>query len=110
VEGSANTNGSTAEDWCATSGHASFINGSTLPQLLQRQETALSSTTERDHVAAAHGNAEAPWPYSTISLIPGDPKSPSTFISDSPAPVAPPHGHQHHPQTEHTDTHHHQTI
>jgi hypothetical protein len=31
AEGSANTNSSTAEDWHATSGHTSFIDGSTLP-------------------------------------------------------------------------------
>jgi hypothetical protein len=30
VEGSANTNGSTAEDWHATLGHASFIDGGTV--------------------------------------------------------------------------------
>jgi hypothetical protein len=34
AEGSANVNGSTAENWCATSRHTSFINGGTLPQLL----------------------------------------------------------------------------
>ena len=110
AEGSANANGSTSEDWPATSGHTSFIDGGTLPRLSQWQETALLSTTKHDHVAAAHGNAEAPWPRSTTSLIPGDPKSPSTFISDSPAPLVPPCGHQHHPQIEHTEAHHHLNI
>jgi hypothetical protein len=110
VEGSANANSSTAKDWCATSGHAFFIDGSTLPRLLQWQETAPLPIIECDHGAAAHSNMEAPQPCSTISLIPGDPKSPSTFISDSPAPMAPPCSHQHHPQTEHIDMHHHQAI
>jgi hypothetical protein len=97
VEGSANVNGSTTEDWCTTLGHASFIDGGTLPQLLQQQKTAPSPIIECNYSAAVHGNAEAPQPCSTISLIPGDPKSPSTFISDLPAPMAPLHGHQHHP-------------
>jgi hypothetical protein len=97
VEGSANVNGSTAKDWRATSGHASFIDGSILPQLSQWQETAPSPIIKGNHGAVVHGNTEALRPCSTISLIPGDPKSPSTFISDSPAPMAPPCGHQHHP-------------
>ena len=110
AEGSANASGNTAKDRRATSGHAPFIDGGTLPRLSQRQKTAPSSTTERDHIAAAHGNAEAPRPRSTTSLIPGDLKSPSTFISDSPAPLAPPRGHQHHPQIEHTEARHHLNI
>jgi hypothetical protein len=59
VEGSANVNGSTAEDWCTTSEHMSFIDYSILPQLLQQQETALSSTTECNHIVAAYGDTEA---------------------------------------------------
>jgi hypothetical protein len=110
AEGSANTNGSTAKDWHATLGHASFIDGGTLPQLLQRQETALPSTTKHDHIAVVHGNAEAPWPHSTTSLIPRDLMPPSTFISNSLAPTVPPRSHQHHLQIKHINMHHHQTI
>ena len=110
VEGSANANGSTAEDWRATSVHAPFIDGGTLPRLLQQQETALPSTTECNHVAAAHGDAEASRPHYTSSLIPGDLTPHSTLLSDSPAAVAPPRSHQHRLHTEHIDVHHHQTI
>jgi hypothetical protein len=93
VEGSTNVNGSTAEDWHATLGHVSFIDDGTLPRLSQWQETTPLPIIEHDHSVVAHGNVEAPWPCSTILLIPGDPKSPSTFISNSPAPMAPLHGH-----------------
>ena len=110
TEGSANASGSTTKDRRPTSGHAFFINGGTLPRLSQRLETALPSTTERDHVAAAHSDAEASRPRYTSSLIPGDLMPPSTLLSDSPAAVAPPRGHQHHLQTKHIDVHHHQTI
>jgi hypothetical protein len=93
LEGSANVNSSTAKDWHAILGHISFIDGGTLPQLLQQQETTLLSTTKHHHVIAAYINVKAPWPYSTTSLIPGDPKFPSTFISDSPASMVPLHSH-----------------
>jgi hypothetical protein len=97
VKGSANANGSTAEDWCTTSGHASFIDGGTLLQLSQWQKTAPSPTTECDHVAAAHSNIEASWPHSTTSPFPGDLMPPSTFISDTPAAAVSTHNHQYHP-------------
>jgi hypothetical protein len=97
VKGSANVNSSTAEDWHATSGHASFIDGGTLLQLSQRQKTAPSSTTEHDHVAAAHSNTEASRPHGTTSPFPGDLMPPSTFISDTPAAAVSMHNHQYHP-------------
>jgi hypothetical protein len=110
AEGSINMNGSTTKDWHATSRHMSFINGSTLPQLLQQQGTILSSTTKHNHITVVHGNAEALQPRSTTSLIPRDPKSPSTLLSDSSAAVVPLRSHQHHLQTKHIDMHHYQTI
>ena len=110
TEGSANVSGSTTKDQRPTSWHAFFIGSGTLPQLSQQLETALSSTTEHDHVAAAHGNTEPSRPLDTTSLIPGDLMPPSTLLSDSPAAVAPPRGHQHHLYTEHIDVHHHKTT
>ena len=110
AEGSANVNSSTAEDWHATLGHASFIDGGTLPQSSQWQKTTPLSTTEHDHIAVAHGNAEALWPCSTISLISRDLMPPFTYLSNMPAAIAPLCSHQHHLQTEHTNVHHHQTI
>jgi hypothetical protein len=59
VKGSANANGSTTEDWCTTSGHAFFIDGSTLPQLSQQQKTTPSPTTKHNHTIAVYSNIEA---------------------------------------------------
>jgi hypothetical protein len=88
----------------------SFIDCSILPQLSQWQETILLSTTKYDHIAAAHGNTEASWPFDATSLIPRDIMPPSTLLSDSPAAVTPLHSHQHHLHTKHINVHHHQTI
>jgi hypothetical protein len=97
VKGSANANSSTAEDWRATSGHTSFIDGGTLLRLSQQQKTAPSPTTEHNHVAAAHGNTEASRPCGTTSPFPRDLMPPFTFISDTPAAAISMHNHQYHP-------------
>ena len=55
LKGSANANGSTAEDWPATSRHASLVNGGTIPRSSKRQETTPSPTTGRDYVARLNG-------------------------------------------------------
>jgi len=102
--GSANANDSAAEDWCAISGHASLIDGGTIPFLSKQQEDiSLPSTDKSDHVAATHGSKEASWPCSLVSAIFGSLKDPTTFISDTPAATVPTHNHQHHPCTEHID-------
>jgi hypothetical protein len=97
VKGSANANGSTAEDWHTTSGHESFINGSTLLQLLQQQKTTLLPTTKHDHIAAAYGNTEVSQPHGTTSPFPRDLMPPFTFILDTLAATVSMHNHQYHP-------------
>jgi hypothetical protein len=51
LKGSANANGSIAEDWPAASRHASLVDGSTVPRPSKRQETARSPTTGHNYVA-----------------------------------------------------------
>jgi len=109
LDSSPNVNGSTAEDWHATSGRASPIDSSTIPWPLKRQEDIpLPSTNEHNHVAAMHSSMEASWLCSLASMIFGNLKDPTTFIPDTPAATAPTRNHQHHPCTEHIDVQCHQ--
>jgi len=108
-DGSPNANGSTAEDWHATSRCASPIDSSTIPWPLKQQEDIpLPSTNEHDHVAATHSSMEASWLCSLASTIFGNLKDPTTFISDTPAATAPTRNRQHHPHTKHINVQRHQ--
>jgi len=91
-----NTNGSTAVDWHAMSGHTFPIDGGTTPPLSKPQEAALSPTIGSGHDATTHGGKEASCPHSPISVTFSDPEA-TTLFSHNQAAIAFKRDHPYHP-------------
>jgi len=111
LEGYAHADGSsTANDQRATPGYAFPIDGGTVPRSLTQQETVPSPTAEGEYSVATHGGNEASWLRSLVSALFGTLKSPTTFLSETPAAAAPTRHRRYRPPAPHIDVrHHHRT-
>jgi hypothetical protein len=109
LEGHAVADRRMTEDRRAIPGHASLIDGDTVPWASERQETDPLSTTESEYVAPTHRGKEAVWLCSLLSQAFSPFKNLTMFLSDNQSAFAPMRDHPH-TRTMHIDVRHHRLI
>ena len=101
LEGSADADGSMAEDRRAISGYAFIVHGGAVSWSTKKQEIISLSTTE--YIAATYAMKEALWLRSLILQLFGVTLDATTLFSDNQSAIALAKEHQYHARTKHID-------